>query len=130
MGSLQMKDSNREAFEAWFLNKYQYSAEYFQITKFDADRGFYTAIDHYNPDSVNSAWVLRSSFDSWQAAKAQAVPKGFVVVKTSDIAKLAIAVSRVDLMTYSEARPDSEKLAWQNVANKLEAMIEAQEQNQ
>ena len=62
-----------------------------------------------------------------QAAKAQAVPKGFVLVKTSDIAKLAIAVSRVDLMTYSEARPDSEKLAWQNVANKLEAMIEAQE---
>ncbi|QQN40382.1 hypothetical protein [Acinetobacter sp. CS-2] len=62
-----------------------------------------------------------------QAAKAQAVPEGFVLVKTFDIAKLAIAVSRVDLMTYSEARPDSEKLAWQDVANKLEAMIEAQE---
>lgn len=62
-----------------------------------------------------------------QEAKAQAVPEGFILVKTSDIVKLAIAVSRVDLMTYSEARPDSEKLAWQNVANKLEAMIEAQE---
>ena len=74
-------EKEREAFEAWFLNKYQYSAEYFQITKFDADRGFYTAIDHYNPDSVNSAWVLRSSFDSWQAAKAQAVQEGFVLVK-------------------------------------------------
>lgn len=65
-----------------------------------------------------------SGFDSW---KAQAVPEGFVLVKVSDIAKLAIAVSRVDLMTYSEERPDSEKLAWQNVANKLEAMIELQE---
>ena len=65
--------------------------------------------------------------EQWQAAKAQAVPEGFVLVKVSDIAKLAIAVSRVDLMTYSEERPDSEKLAWQNVANKLEAMIEAQE---
>lgn len=77
-------EKEREAFEAWFLNKYQYSAEYFQITKFDADRGFYTAIDHYNPDSVNSAWVLRSSFDSWQAAKAKAVPEGFVLIKASD----------------------------------------------
>ena len=74
-------EKEREAFEAWFLNKYQYSAEYFQITKFDADMGFYTAIDHYNPDSVNSAWVLRSSFDSWQAAKAQAVPEGFVLLE-------------------------------------------------
>lgn len=63
----------------------------------------------------------------WLEAKAQAVPEGFVLVKVSDIAKLAIAVSRVDLMTYSEERPDSEKLAWQNVANKLEAMIELQE---
>lgn len=48
---------------------------------------------------MNGAWY------AWQA-KAQAVQEGFVVVKTSDIAKLAIAVSRVDLMTYSEARPD------------------------
>lgn len=66
------------------------------------------------------------AWDSWQA-KTQAVPEGYVLIKASDIAKLAIAVSRVDLMTYSEERPDSEKLAWQNVANKLEAMIEAQE---
>ena len=73
-------------------------------------------------------YYVRGAWYAWQA-KAQAVPKGFVVVKTSAIAKLAIAVSRVDLMTYSEARPDSEKLAWQNVANKLEAMIKAQEQS-
>ena len=85
MGVKMDIQKEREAFEAWFLNKYQYSAEYFQITKFDADRGFYTAIDHYNPDSVNSAWVLRSSFDSWQAAKAQAVPEGFVLVPKEKI---------------------------------------------
>lgn len=82
--------------------------------------------DEYLHEPTQVAW------DSWliglNRAKAQAVPEGFVLVKTSDIAKLAIAVSRVDLMTYSEARPNSEKLAWQNVANKLEAMIKAQEQ--
>lgn len=71
--------------------------------------------------------ILLNQGEALAQTKAQAVPEGFVLVKASDIAKLAIAVSRVDLMTYSEERPDSEKLAWQNVANKLEAMIEAQE---
>lgn len=92
----------------------------------------------YFGDAYDDAKRLNDLWSTWCAcvgllyletntAKAQAVLEGFVLVKTSDIAKLAIAVSRVDLMTYSEARPDSEKLAWQNVANKLEAMIEAQE---
>ena len=81
-------EKEREAFEAWFLNKYQYSAEYFQITKFDADRGFYTAIDHYNPDSVNSAWVLRSSFDSWQAAKAPSVMEPSIDLTGHDIKRI------------------------------------------
>jgi len=80
-----------------------------EITKFDADRGFYTAIDHYNPDSVNSAWVLRSSFDSWQAAKAQAVPDGFVVVPIAPILKILDAASSLA---------------------PIKTMIEAQEQNQ
>lgn len=71
--------------------------------------------------------ILLNQGEALAQTKAKAVPEGFVLVKASDIAKLAIAVSRVDLMTYSEERPDSEKLAWQNVANKLEAMIEAQE---
>ena len=72
--------------------------------------------------------LLDERQDLYAQIEAQKVPEGFVLVKASDIAKLAIAVSRVDLMTYSEERPDSEKLAWQNVANKLEAMIKAQEQ--
>ena len=91
----------------------------FQNKKWDeAKHGF-------EDDMLNMAWEMWSS--AKHSAKSQAVPEGFVLVKTFDIAKLAIAVSRVDLMTYSEARPDSEKLAWQDVANKLEAMIEAQE---
>lgn len=70
---------------------------------------------------------LLFSWSAWKEAKAQSVPEGFVLVKTADIAKLAITISRIDLMTYSESRSDNEKLAWQNVAEKIEAMIEAQE---
>jgi hypothetical protein len=102
----------REAFDEYFKEKYP------ELYK-----------DVFNEDGDERAIIGYSfALSAWQArAKAQAVPEGFVLVKTSDIAKLAIAVSRVDLMTYSEERPDNEKLAWQNVANKLKAMIEPQE---
>ena len=101
----------RKAFEAYMADRYKNTVDQRVCINSDGDY---------------MAWDMQVARHVWQAAKAS-VPEGFVLVKTADIAKLAIAVSRVDLMTYSEARPDSEKLAWQNVANKLEAMIEAQE---
>lgn len=78
----------------------------------------------FEDDMLNMAWEMWSS---GQVSKAQAVPEGFVLVKALDIAKLSIAVSRVDLMTYSNKRSNNEKLAWQNIAEKLKALIEAQE---
>jgi hypothetical protein len=81
---------------------------------------------HSNYLSVRFIEKIDFGWSAWQA-KAQAVPEGFILVKTADIAKLAITISRIDLMTYSESRSDNEKLAWQNVAEKIEAMIEAQE---
>lgn len=118
-------EKEREAFEAWFLNKYQYSAEYFQITKFDADRGFYTAIDHHNPDSVNSAWVLRSSFDSWQAAKSQAVPEGFVLVPKEPSADLVNHGHQVFLGHFNEGG----QTGGRSLYFAYKAMLEAVEQN-
>ena len=94
-------------------------------------------------DGIDSSAVLKCNWLGWvrcaeqkqaeikslksELAKAQAVPEGFILVKALDIAKLSIAVSRVDLMTYSNKRSDNEKLAWQNIAEKLKALIEAQE---
>lgn len=94
-----------------------------------AEHNIYIAKTKYWESTVVNMVVGEIDFGwkMWQAAKAQAVPEGFVLVQVSDIAKLAIAVSRVDLMTYSKARPDNEKSAWQNIADKLEAMIQSQE---
>ena len=57
------KDSNREAFEAWFESRYD---AYF--VQFALDFDMY--VDKYT----------QASWETWQAAKAQAVPDGFVVV--------------------------------------------------
>ena len=98
-------------------------------------------LDKYNDCSTEIAYLLvlesdlydqlvdKSESQDQAPIKGKNVPQGFVLVKVSDIAKLAIAVSRTDLMTYSKERPDNEKSAWQNIADKLEAMIEAQEQS-
>ena len=57
------KDSNREAFEAWFESRYD--AHFMQ---------FALDLDMYVDKHTQTSW------EAWQAAKAQAVPDGFVVV--------------------------------------------------
>ena len=57
------KDSNREAFEAWFESRYD--AHFMQ---------FALDLDLYVDKHTQASW------EAWQAAKAQAVPDGFVVV--------------------------------------------------
>ena len=57
------KDSNREAFEAWFESRYD--ANFMQ---------FALDLDMYVDKHTQTCW------EAWQAAKAQAVPDGFVVV--------------------------------------------------
>ena len=57
------KQQEREAFEAWFESRYD--ANFMQ---FALDLDFY--VDKHT----------QTSWEAWQAAKAQAVPDGFVVV--------------------------------------------------
>ena len=57
------KDSNREAFESWFESRYD--AHFMQ---------FALDLDMYVDKHTQTSW------EAWQAAKAQAVPDGFVVV--------------------------------------------------
>lgn len=57
------KDSNLEAFESWFESRY--GANFMQ---------FALDLDMYVDKHTQTCW------EAWQAAKAQAVPDGFVVV--------------------------------------------------
>ena len=57
-----------------------------------------------------------------QAAKAQAVPDGFVLVSQKELMELAIAINAVDLATHTEEKPNEVREMWQQVALKLDAL--------
>lgn len=71
---------------------------------------------------------LKDSWNSWIAAKAQAVPEGFVVVNQKDLLELTIAINAVDLATHTESKTNEVREMWQQVALKLMALGTAQEQ--
>ena len=62
------KDSNREAFESWFESRYD--AHFMQ---------FALDLDMYVDKHTQTSW------EAWQAAKAQAVPEGFVLVSVDTL---------------------------------------------
>ncbi len=68
MGSLQMKDSNREAFEAWHYEQYLIENPNIDITNAKY-------IYDYAHKNVLVCQLRESHFTAWQAAKAQAVPE-------------------------------------------------------
>ncbi len=57
-----------------------------------------------------------------QAAKAQAVPEGFVVVNQKDLLELTIAINVFDLATHTESKTNEVRGMWQQVALKLGAL--------
>lgn len=95
--------------------------------KFDEELQQYIAIDFEmtnQVDEFNEHWdTFRAG---WEAAKAQ-VSEGFKVVSFKQISELVVAVNKVDLMTHTEQKTNEARLAWQDIASKLQTMIEAQE---
>ena len=67
-------------------------------------------------NEINSSWC------TWQAAKAQAVPEGFVVINQKDLLELTIAINAVDLATHTESKTNEVREMWQQVALKLGAL--------
>lgn len=60
------KDSNREAFESWATDKFPIAG----LGQFEK---------HNNGTYLQRS--IRNMYEAWQAAKAQAVPEGFVLVR-------------------------------------------------
>ena len=54
-----------------------------------------------------------------QAAKAQAVPEGVVLVSQKELLELVIARNSADLATHTEGKPNEVREMWQQVALKL-----------
>lgn len=103
-------EKEREAFESWFESRYD--ANFMQ---------FALALGFYVDKHTQTCW------EAWQAAKAQAVPNGFVIVNQKDLLELTIAINAVDLATHTESKTNEVREMWQQVALKLMALGTAQE---
>ena len=93
-------DKEREAFEAWFESRYD--AHFMQ---------FALDLDMYADKHTQTCW------EAWQAAKASAVPDGYVVVPKEPTKAMLIAADNCEI---------DGKVTAHNI---YKAMIEAQEQS-
>ena len=91
--------------------------------KFDEELQQYIALDsemELQVDEFNEHWdTFRAG---WQAAKAQAIPAGFVLVSQKELLELVIAINEVDLATHTDGKPNEVREMWQQVALKLGAL--------
>ena len=112
----------REEFEAWHYEQYL-----IENTNIDITNAKYI-YDYAHKNAL--VWQLKEShFTVWQAAKAQAIPDGFVVVSQKDLLELTIAINAVDLATHTESKTNEVREMWQQVALKLMALGISQEQD-
>ena len=114
----------REAFERLPLAKLAIESEYVYYNK---ETNSYWPNEDFcpsdAPETMNFAW------EAWQAAKAQVVLEGFVIVSQKDLLELTIAINAVDLATHTESKTNEVREMWQQVALKLMALGISQEQS-
>lgn len=91
-------------------------------------------IEHLKIDAGYSGkseqWRYGFDLACRELQKRLAVPDGFKLVSFKQISELAVAVNMVDLMTHTEQKTDEVRLAWQDIASKLQAMIEAAQEQE
>ena len=76
------------------------------------------------PNNRYAGWNFKSDWELWQAAKAQAVPEGFVLVNAES---LALHAQSIRMFNNGDEEDDYYKI--ENHVCAIEAMIEAQEQS-
>ena len=111
------KDSNREAFDEWHYNQYL-----LENPNIDISNAKY--IYDYAHKNVLVCQLRESHFTAWQAAKAQAVPDGFVVVPKEPTNAMLFAASGRDIVAEHYG---DENMMWPELRETWKAMIEAQE---
>ena len=113
------KDSNREAFDEWHYNQYL-----LENPNIDISNAKY--IYDYAHKNALVCQLKESHFIAWQAAKAKAIPDGFVVVPKVPTQKMIDATINVPIpAVYVDSISGQHKL---KVAAYYKAMInEAQE---
>ena len=78
------------------------------------------------PDGSYKSMTLDKEWEAWQAAKAQAVPDGFILIKHDS--KTAVAIERMVEQQVEASGMDSRRLERLDGWKIIEAAVKAQEQ--
>ena len=92
---VSQKESNREAFELVVANKLQNSL--YHSVFFNEATGWYYCVDDAPAGVQVFCCDLNSDFRIWKAAKAQAIPDGFVLVPKEPTEEMLIKGNRLAL---------------------------------
>lgn len=108
-------DIQRQAFQEWYIANHHDGDIHpnQQLLEWSEKGGFYFA------SSVEDLW------EAWQAAKAQAVPEGFVLIK--DDTKTVVAIERMVEQQVEASGMDSRRLERLDGWKIIEAAVKAQE---
>ena len=107
----------REAFEDCYKTRRDY--KFYVKHEMSEKQIFEFKNDKYVVDCVNDGWKI------WRAAKAQAVPEGFVLVPKEPTDAMLFAASGRDIVAEHYG---DENILWPELRETWKAMIEAQEQ--
>ena len=116
---IQDTKEQRQAFDEWHYNQYL-----LENPNIDISNAKY--IYDYAHKNVLVFQLRESHFTAWQAAKAQAVPDGFVVVNKKELAKVLNCVT--DNWLIDTDSVEEFKKIESLVQDEIDAMFEAQEQ--
>ena len=107
----------KEAFQKFCEENFDF--ERHEQTYFDEQTQCYENDIGEDTESINMAW------SAWQAAKAQAVPEGFVLIK--DDTKTVVAIERMVEQQVEASGMDSRRLERLDGWKIIEAAVKAQE---
>lgn len=111
------KDIERKAFEALPLAKLALDQDWVRYHK---ESNTYYPNKDFCPDSAPEA--MSFAWQAWQAAKAQAVPEGFVLVPKEPTDAMLFAASGRDIVAEHYG---DENIMWPELRETWKAMIEA-----
>lgn len=107
----------REAFEKFKAKQIGIDYETLKKDLDDCEKRF--------PNNRYAGWNFKSDWELWQAAKAQAVPEGFVLIK--DDTKTVVAIERMVEQQVEASGMDSRRLERLDGWKIIEAAVKAQE---
>jgi hypothetical protein len=117
-------EKEREAFEREFKTRWELGHFILKMVEFVDESQDYAPVNAVKQLSDEYYWILalNTGWCTWQAAKAQAIPEGFVLVSQKELLELGIAINAVDLATHTDGKPNEVREMWQQVALKLGAL--------